>query len=70
MLKYDKYIIDISDEIIISTAACGHDIYGPVIPLLKSVVTLSRSRLHLIILTDALKDNIINEVKHKIYIFY
>lgn len=53
-----------SNEIIISTAACGHEIYNQLIALLKSLVILSRSHLHIIILTDVLQEKIIEEVKH------
>ncbi len=60
-MKNNKYM---SEEIIISTVACGRDIYNQLIVFLKSVATLSRSRLHIIILMDVLKDDITQEVTH------
>jgi hypothetical protein len=50
------------DKIVIATSACGFDVFDQSMAFLKSVAMFSRSYLHIIILCDALIDDIKEEV--------
>jgi hypothetical protein len=52
----------LESKIVIATSACGFDVFEQSITFLKSVVLFSRSYLHIIILCDALIEDIKGEV--------
>ncbi len=64
-MKNDKKhdIPNITDNIIkIATTACGNNMFEKLVALLKSIALFSRGPLNLFILTDVLKERLIEEV--------
>ncbi len=52
------------NNITIATSACGFDVFDQSMAFLKSIAMFSRTNLHIIILCDALIEDIKEEVFH------
>jgi hypothetical protein len=52
----------LESKIVIATSACGFDVFEQSMTFLKSVAMFSKSYLHIIILCDALIEDIKEEV--------